>query len=142
VSIPPFENRSDVLEVAEVLTREVRNEFIGRGNYRLEAEAAAADAVLQGEVLAVSYVPVAFDDQQLGTRYLFTITMRIAFVENRTGDPLWSNDALTFREEYEQRAASGAGDAGVALLDQESGSMDRIASDVARSVVTSILEAF
>jgi len=127
-----------VQQVAEVLTQAVRAEFIGRGGYELDEP---ADAVLEGEVLSASYEPVAFDDQQIASRYLFTITMRIAFIESRTGEPLWSNDALTFREEYEQRA-SGAGDAGVALLDQESGSMDRIASDVARSVVTAILEAF
>lgn len=139
VSIPEFEDRSEALGVAEVLTRQVRVEFINRGKYDLVTEPAGADAVLQGEVLAVTSDPVAFDDQQLGSRYLFTITMRVSFVENRTGEPLWSNDALTFREEYE-RAAGGADSA--ALLDQESGSLERIATDVARSVVTSILEAF
>ncbi len=55
---------------------------------------------------------------------------------------LWSNDALTFREESESTARNlTVVDAG-AFIDQERSSFDRIASDVARSVVTAILEAF
>jgi len=87
--------------------------------------------------------PVAFNQQQIASRYQFIMTMRATFTDTRTNMVLWSNDALTFREEYDlQNVLSGATvDAG-AFFDQERGSIDRIATDVARSVVTAILEAF
>jgi hypothetical protein len=67
--------------------------------------------------------------------------MRVAFTDTRTSEVLWSNDALSFREEYELSTRGGALDA-TTFIDQERSSVDRIATDVARSVVTSILEAF
>jgi hypothetical protein len=56
---------------------------------------------------------------------------------------LWSNDALTVRGEYElSQRGSDTSTLGSTFVDQERTSADRIATDVARSVVTSILEAF
>ena len=69
--------------------------------------------------------------------------MKATFTDTRTNMVLWSNDAMTFREEYDlSNVSSGSGiDAG-SFFDQERGSVDRLATDVARSVVTAILEAF
>jgi len=69
--------------------------------------------------------------------------MKASFTDARTNMVLWSNDALTFREEYDLSTVSAGStiDTG-AFFDQERGSVDRIATDVARSVVTAILEAF
>jgi hypothetical protein len=142
VGIPAFANRSSFFRVEEVLTEKVRSEFIGRGKYTVVSEAPGADAVLDGEILAISVQPVGFNEQQLASRYQFTMTMKMAFTDARTNTVLWSNDALTFREEYELSASGSTAIEGAAFLDQESGSFDRIASDVARSVVTAILEAF
>jgi len=142
VGIPAFENRSSFFGVEQVLTEKVRTEFIGRGKYRVVPEGPGSDAVLSGEILAVSVQPVGFNEQQLASRYQFTMTMKMAFTDSRTNDVLWSNDALTFREEYELSTRGTAALDGGTFLDQERSSVDRIAGDVARSVVTSILEAF
>jgi len=55
---------------------------------------------------------------------------------------LWSNDSLTFREEYELATRGSTAIEGAVFLDQERSSFDRIANDIARTVVTAILEAF
>ena len=73
---------------------------------------------------------------------LLTWTMKVAFTDSRTNEVLWSNDALTFRGEYELTTRGNTEIQGAAFVDQERSSVDRIASDVARTVVTSILEAF
>jgi hypothetical protein len=142
VGIPQFENRSSFSQVEQILTDKVRTEFIGRGKYTVIPEAAGSDAVLSGEVLALSVQPVGFTEQQLASRYLLTWTMKVAFTDARTNEVLWSNDALTFRGEYELSTRGNTAIEGAAFVDQERSSVDRIASDVARSVVTSILEAF
>jgi hypothetical protein len=142
VGIPQFENRSSFSQVEQVLTEKVRTEFIGRGKYRVISDAPGSDAVLSGEVLAISVQPVGFTEQQLASRYLFTWTMKVAFTDSRTNEVLWSNDALTFRGEYELSTRGDTANLGSTFVDQERSSVDRIATDVARSVVTSILEAF
>lgn len=142
VGIPVLGNSSTFFDVEQVLSEKIRAEFIGRGKYRVQPEAAGADAVLTGQILGVSVQPVGFTDQQLASRYLFTVTMRVAFTETRTGKVLWSNDAVTFREEYELATRSNVAIQGAAFLDQERNAFDRIATDVARTVVTAILEAF
>ena len=142
VGIPQFENRSTFSQVEQILTDKVRIEFIGRGKYTVIPEAAGSDAVLSGEVLALSVQPVGFTEQQLASRYLLTWTMKVAFTDARTNEVLWSNDALTFRGEYELSTRGNTAIEGAVFVDQERSSVDRIASDVARSVVTSILEAF
>jgi len=142
VGIPTFNNRSSVSGVDQMLTEKVRAEFIGRGKYRVVSDTTGPDAVLSGEILAISLQAVGFTQQQLASRYLFTLTMKVTFTDARTSEVLWSNDALTFREEYELSARGATTVDGAAFFDQERSSLDRIAGDVARSVVTSILEAF
>lgn len=143
VGIPQFENRSSFSQVEQVLTEKVRTEFIGRGKYRVVPDERGADAVLSGEVLAISVQPVGLTEQQLASRYLFTWTLRVTFTDTRTSEALWSNDALTFRGEYELSTRGGdTTTLGSTFVDQERSSVDRIATDVARSVVTAILEAF
>ena len=125
-----------------MITEKIRAEFIGRGKYAVTPEALGADAVLTGEITNVSVQPVGFTEQQLASRYLFTLV-----------------DARAVRRRADQRGAVEqrradlprgirAGHAwqhaldGAAFLDQERSSVDRIAGDLARSVVTAILEAF
>lgn len=142
VGIPTLVNRSTFFDVEQMLTEKVRAEFIGRGKYRVIPDPVGADAVLTGEIAGLSVQPVGFTDQQLASRYLFTLTMKVTFTDTRTSKVLWSNDSLTFREEYELATRSNVAIEGAAFLDQERNAFDRIATDVARTVVTAILEAF
>ena len=142
VGIPQLQNQSSFFQVEQVLTEKIRTEFIGRGKYTVIPETAGADALVSGAVTSITVQPVGFTEQQLASRYLFTLTMRVQFVDARTAQVLWSNEALTFREEYELTTRSNTALTGEAFLSQERSSFDRIASDVARTVVTAILEAF
>jgi len=143
VGIPQLQNQSTFFNVEQVLSEKLRTEFIGRGKFRVLSDAAGADAVLTGTVLNIIVQPVGFTDQQLASRYLFTMTMKIEFTEAITNRILWQNDALIFRESYELSLSSGTGIVeGATFLDQQRSSFDRIATDVARTVVTSIVEAF
>ena len=142
VAIPQLQNNSTFFQVEQVLTEKIRTEFIGRGKYNVVTDVTGADAVVSGAVLGISVQPIGFTDQQLASRYLFTLTMRIQFIDTMTGQPLWSNDSLTFREEYDLTTRSNTALDGAAFITQERSSFDRISDDVARTVVTAILEAF
>ena len=142
VGIPQLQNNTNFFQVEQVLTEKIRTEFIGRGRYTVIPEAAGADAVVTGAVTSITVQPTGFTDQQLASRYLFTLTMRVEFVDARTNQALWADQALTFRQEYELSTRSNTALDGAAFLTQERSSFERIGDDVARTVVTAILEAF
>jgi Lipopolysaccharide-assembly len=143
VGIPPLVNRTTYFDVEQILTQKIRNEFIGRGKYRVVPEATGADAVLNAEITSITLSPVAFTSTQLASRYQFVLTMKVDFIDNRVNKSLWANDALSFTGEYD--LTSGTGDPTInaaTFVDQQLASFDRIANDVARTVVTAIVEAF
>ena len=142
IGIPQLVNNTTFFQVEQVLTEKIRTEFIGRGNYTVIPDTTGADAVLSGNVTSLSVQPVGFTDQQLASRYLFTLTMNVAFTDTRTNMVLWSNDSVAFSSEYELQTRGNTAIEGAAFLDQERSSFDRIATDIARSVVTAIVEAF
>jgi hypothetical protein len=142
VGIPPLVNRTTFFDVEQILTEKIRNEFIGRGKYRVVAEAAAADAVLNAEITSITLSPVAFTTTQLASRYQFVLTMKVDFVDSRVNKSLWANNALSFTGEYDLTSSAGDAINASTFVDQQRSSFDRIATDVARTVVTAIVEAF
>ena len=138
VGIPTLENRSTFFQVEDILTEKIRSEFIGRGKYQTPPDASAADAVLQGEIVAITSQVAGTTAQQLASRYLVTVVLKVTLTDVRTREVLWSNDSLTIRDEYDLVG----GIDGATFVDQQRGMVERIATDVARAVVTAIAEAF
>src|SRR5438552_2884678 len=60
IGIPTFANRTAVFNLETTLTAKVRTEFIGRGKYEIRPEATGVDALLTGEVTAVTIAPASF----------------------------------------------------------------------------------
>jgi len=141
VGIPPLVNRSTFFDVEQILTEKIRNEFIGRGKYRVVPDDTGADAVLNAEITSINLSPVGFTTNQLASRYRFVLTMKVDFVDARANHSLWANDSLSFTGEYDLNQGTGPVDSS-SFVDQQRGSFDRIANDVARTVVTAIVEAF
>jgi hypothetical protein len=143
VGIPLLENRTPIQRIDQVITEKVRTEFIERGKYEIVYGAGGAHAVLSGAIIGFVSQPVGLDQQlAAASRYRFTVTMRVQFTDSRNGEVLWSNETLTFSEEYDVRTRSGAQLEGAVLIEQEGPAVDRLATDLARYVVSSILEAF
>jgi hypothetical protein len=140
VGIPTFENGTAQQRVEQTLTEQVRSAFIGRGKYRVINEEAGADAVLRARIVGFTLQPSGLNQQQLTSRYLVTITLKVSFVDLKNPDmPLWSNDALTFRDEYDLGTSNVNGGT---LVDQSPNVVARIAEDASRTIVTAIFEAF
>lgn len=141
VAVLPLENRT-TFQVDQLITERIRTEFIGRGKYDVIPTEAGAQAVLTGSIVSVTVQPVGFTEQQFASRYLFAMTMSVAFTDAMTNEVLWANDALTFRGEYDLQTRGNVALEGAAFSDRERQAMERISTDVARTVVTAILEAF
>jgi hypothetical protein len=141
IGVPLFVNNTSVFDVEQDLTQRVRQEFIGRGKYRVVPDVNGVDAILTGTVNSVSISPSAFNDQQQATRYVFVVVMKFEFRDVRENRILWENPSLVFRDEYEVASGGATADANL-FLSQESNAIDRLAANFAKTVVTSILEAF
>jgi len=141
VAIPPIENRTPYSRVEQLLTERVRGEFIGRGKFTPVNEEAGADASLRVQIASMTLQPAGLNQQQLTSRYNVTIVLKVSFVDLRNPDPpLWSNDALTFRDEYDLGTTNAIN--GSTLVDQSKSVVDRMSQDAARTIVTAIFEAF
>jgi hypothetical protein len=141
IGVPEFTNQTPYLEVERRFTEKVRSEFIGRGRYQVLAQEAGVDAVLRGAITSLSIVPANFNESQQATRYTIIISTKIEFVDMKTNKALWENPSMVFREEYDLPADTQAGNPS-AFFGQGSNALERVANDFARTVVSSILEAF
>jgi hypothetical protein len=141
IGIPTFANRTTIFNLETMLTQKVRAEFIGRGKYQILPEATGVDALLTGEVTAVSIQPASFNPQQLASRYAITMTARIELRDMKENKVLWENPSVLFRQEYEATAGRSATDP-AAFFQQDTSALDRMSAEFARTIVSAILEAF
>jgi hypothetical protein len=145
IGIPLFQNRTPFVTIEQLFTEKVRVEFQSRGRYVVQPTDTGADGVVLGEITGLVATPAAFGNQQLATRYRFTVSVGVK-VEDRTQQKvLWENPSLSFSDEYElqnQLTTNDPAAAGATFLAQERAVLERVSADFARTVVSSILEAF
>jgi len=143
IGVPAFTNRTTVFNLETVVTQKVRSEFIGRGRYKILPETTDVDAILTGDILSASLTPVSFSTQQLASRYALTVSARIELRDVRENKVLWENPTLVFSTEYEPQTGGAANRTDVsAFFGQDANALERMSSDFARTIVSSILEAF
>lgn len=142
VGIPMFGNKTPYFTVEQAFTEKVRVEFQSRGPYTIVPNDTGVDGVVRGDILAITLTPVGFTEQQQASRYQFTVAVSVRFDDVTTNRTLWDNPGLTFSDEYELASTVSEGLDAAAFLDQERSAIDRLSTDLARSVVSAILEAF
>lgn len=141
IGIPTFANRTTVFNVETLLSQKVRSEFIGRGKYTVLPQATDVDALLVGEVTAVTIQPASFTTGQLASRYVITMTARVELRDLRENSVLWENPSLVFRQDYEATSGASSLDA-AAFFGHDANALDRLSTEFARTIVSAILEAF
>lgn len=145
IGVPAFTNATSYFDIGQIITDKVRTQFIGRGKYQVVPEATGADAVLVGTITAITIVPTAFAAGQQASRYVITMIASIELRDVQKDTALWTNPAMVVREEYEASASSDV--AGTladptSFFNREADAVQRVSDEFARTVVTSILEAF
>ena len=135
VSVPVFKNLTPRYELDVKLTRAVIDELVARGRVRIAADAAGADAVLEGEITGFIARPIAFSRGNQADRYAITVTAKVALKERNAVKPLFANPAFVYQQEYEVPSGSS-------FESLQTEAIDRIAEKFARSLVVSILEGF
>lgn len=141
IGVPTFTNRTNVFNLETSLTQKVRAEFIGRGKYKILPDPTDVDVLLVGDVLSASLTPVSFAANNLVSRYALTVTAHVELRSLRDNKTLWESSSLIFRQEYQPQTGGNPQDVS-AFFGQDANALERMSSDFARTIVSSILEAF
>jgi hypothetical protein len=137
IAVQPFGNVTTRYKLAQQLPADITREFISRTRYRIVTDPAQADAVLTGKVVNFGSYPSIFDPASgRGTGVQAVVSLQLTLTERATGKVLFNRPGQEFRERYEISVDP------VAYFDESSAALDRLSRDVARSVVSAILENF
>lgn len=137
IAVPAFGNVTPHARLAGLLTENVTRELISRTRYNVIADPDQADVTLSGVVVNFLNTPTVYNPQgNRATGVQVYLVLQLTMTDRHTGKVLYSRPAAEFRERYE-----------IAIDPQqyfnESGTaLQRVSRDVARSVVTAILESF
>jgi hypothetical protein len=137
IAIGAFSNRSIQYKLAQRLPADIAREFIERTRYKIVTDPKTADAVLDGAVLNfVSYPIIADQATGRATVVQCSAYLKITLTERATGKVLFTRPSFEARERYEISVDPQA------YFDESGAGIERLGRDVARDVVTSILEKF
>lgn len=137
IAIPIFVNKSPRYRIEQTIAKAVTREFIERTSYRITPDPREADAVLEGTVKDVRAGVVTFDlNTGRATTMQIQVTAEVKLVDQRTHEKLFANSNYIFREQY-QISPSESG-----LFEEDQPALERLSRDLARTLVTAILENF
>lgn len=140
IAIPAFRNTTTRYKLPDLLAAAITHEFIARTRYRVVADPQGADAVLSGAVVNFySYPTLTVSDPKTGTvraAAAEAIVILQISLRDRGGTLLYNQPGMQFRQRYEVSVDPKS------YFDESDVAMQRLSRDVARYVVSAILEKF
>jgi len=137
IAIPAFTNVTVRYKLTSYLPAAITREFISRTRYKVVNDPKDADAVLTGAVVRFDSSPTTFDPATgRASAILAIVTMQITLRDRAT------NAVLFERPRFEARQSSEISVDPKAYFDESDVALDRLSREVARSVVSAILENF
>ena len=137
IAVPAFSNITTRYKLSDHLPEAITREFISRTHYQIVNDANQADAVLRGAVVNYVAYPTTIDQQTGRASGLqVNVTMQISLVERATGTVLFSRPSFEAHQRYEIAASAQA------FFEESDAALNRLSRDVARDVVSAILENF
>ena len=137
IAITAFANRTIQYNLAQRLPADIAREFIERTHYKIVTDPKTADAVLEGAVLTFASYPIIADQASgRATVVQCSANLKIILTERATGKVLFTRPSFEVRERYEISVDPQS------YFDEGGAGVERLGHDVARDVVTSILEKF
>jgi outer membrane lipopolysaccharide assembly protein LptE/RlpB len=138
IAVPPFANSTVRYKLSDLLPQDIGREMISRTHYEIISDATQADAVLRGTILNYSAFPTLIDQSSGRTSGLMVIVrMEVRLVERSSGKVIFSRPYYEAHERYELSVTNN-----IQYFDESGAALQRLSKDVARDLVTSILEDF
>jgi outer membrane lipopolysaccharide assembly protein LptE/RlpB len=137
IAVPAFKNDTTQYRIEQRFTQAVIREFISRSKYRVIQDEAGADGVLHGEILTIETSPMLFNSTTgQVTTMLVTVRAKVQLVDNHSKDPVYHNDDMVFRDEYQISSDVQT------FFEEKSPALERMAHDFAAKLVSNVLDNF
>jgi RNase P/RNase MRP subunit p29 len=137
IAIPAFGNATTRYKLSDRLPEAISREFIGRTRYQIVADANQADAVLRGTVINYFAYPIVFDPATSRASVVqISVVMTVTLTERATGKVLYTRPSFEMKQQYEISADQ------LAFFEESDTAMTRLSREVARMLVSGILENF
>lgn len=137
IAVPAFQNVTTHYQLARLLPEDIAREFLTRTRYTVVSDPEKADAVLTGAVVNFVSFPTTYDAAQgRSTGVQAVVTLRLTLTDRATNTAIFNRPGAEFRERYEISENPQQ------YFDESGPAMIRLSKDVARSVVSAVLENF
>ena len=137
IAVPAFSSSTVQYGVAERFTSAVKQELIQRTRYQITSDPTTADAVLSGGVVNTFSSPTTIDATTgRASAVQIVVILQISLRERVSGKVLFNQPNFQVRERYEISVDPKT------YFDESGGAIDRLSRDIARTVVSGILEKF
>jgi hypothetical protein len=141
IAVPAFDNITTRYKLTDQLPNAIAHEFIARSRYKVVSDPQQADAVLKGSVVSYTAFPTVFD-QTTGRASGLQVNVRlqISLVDRTTGKVLFTRPSYEYHQRYEISVAGA--NAAQQYFEESATALQRLCGDVARDIVSAILENF
>jgi hypothetical protein len=137
IAIPAFTTFTLQYKLVDVIPQQIAREFRERSRFAVVENPTNADAVLTGSINSAQVYPVIFDPTTgKATRITVLVNITVNLREQSTGRTLYSRPNFTFKQYYDVAVDPHQ------YFDESGPALDRLSRDLARDVVSSILENF
>jgi hypothetical protein len=137
ISIPAFNNLTTRYKLTDQVPEAISREFLTRTRYKIVSDPNAADAVLRGAVINYAFNPTIFDPATGRAAYAeLHVTLSVTLTERATGKVLFDRKNFDVRETYQISPNA------TQYFEESDPALKRAGQQVARSVVSAVLENF
>jgi len=137
ISISAWGNATPRFPLSAKLPAAVTREFLRRTKYRVVADPNEADAVLTGSVLGYNSYPITNDPTSgRASGIQMIVQLQAKLTERGTNKVLFERTGYEVRANYEVSIDQAA------FFDESGAAIERLSQEVARSLVSGILENF
>jgi hypothetical protein len=134
LGIPTFRNLTNQYKIEQIISSAVLKEFSIRTRARVSSKNSDVDAVLAGEIVAMSSTPATFGSEAFGSAFLVTVQMRVKLVSSRDSAIIWQKDDFLYQNRYALNNVVQD------FFSEENPALERLSRDFAASLVSEILE--
>jgi hypothetical protein len=136
IAVPAFGNVTTRPRLANLMAGAITREFISRTHYQIVADPKQADSVLTGSVVRLDSYPTTFDPSTgRASGVQIIVTVQVALRERATNAVILERPRMEFRQNYEISVDPRA------YFDESDVALDRLSRDLARSVVSLVLDS-
>ena len=137
IAVPIFVNQSPTFRIEEKLAAAVSRELLERTKFQITPNPTGADAVLRGTVKEVSRGVITFDlTTGRASSLQIQVIADVKLEDLHSKKVVYANPNFVFREEYQVSETTSG------LFQEDQAALDRLSRDVARTLVTELLENF